>query len=344
MSSDPQSLFVTGRCRLVRLEQQSRTARRTQALVSRHSLSFEDAITNVTSGIRSLASDVHAAELERAVRRQDGASITHWAALCATTEGGLDCRSGAHSVKGGIFALSAPPLWLAAYRGDHVLVELLLRHSASPDCISEACGGRHCGVGGTSALHSAVARGLIDSAQRLLSLKASPDAAMCFGLATEEDEPEWNEESGKFEGGLVGLTVLQLAALRSKEPSLCSALLAYGADAAKLHTLPAEVVRSSSSELAPLLKPLSGEDGEDLDCPICLSAVLQLNAEWTPCCVKAFHSHCLRGLTSCPMCRTKLDRGGGHAHGGGAGSHNVSSERASAQPASGELVPPRYHY
>ena len=29
---------------------------------------------------------------------------------------------------------------------------------------------------------------------------------------------------------------------------------------------------------------------------------------WTPCCCRAFHSHCLKRVTQCPLCRSTLPR------------------------------------
>ena len=118
-----------------------------------------------------------------------------------------------------------------------------------------------------------------------------------------------SEAADAFEGGLAGLTVLQLAALRAgSDTALCTALLARGADSAPLASLAPELVaRHCTSGALPVpLRPVCDGDGAPLDCPICMEPVLALTAEWTPCCVKAFHAHCVAGLKACPMCRTAL--------------------------------------
>lgn len=262
----------------------------------------------MTAGLKDLASDVHAYELASAVRRRDSAAVEEWGKLCAKCDNGLDARASKH-VFGGQFALTAPPIWLAAYKGDVAMVEALLKAGASADAKASTCGGRRCAVGGQSALHLAVSRGALDCVQRLCNLRAQPDAPLCFPLASEDDEPQYDEDTDSFDSGLVGLSVLQLAALRSPDAALCSLLLAHGADASCLVAMPPALMRSrgqAGMSLAPQLKPLSGEDGEPLDCPICLQPVLALTAQWTPCCVRGFHSHCLRGLGTCPMCRHQL--------------------------------------
>ena len=129
---------------------------------------------------------------------------------------------------------------------------------------------------------------------------------------SEADEPEWDEATQRFDGGLAGVSVLQIAALRNKDAAMCACLLAHGVDSASLTADAPPALRdaahaaASDNTLAPLLVPLRGEDGEPLDCPICLAPVLALTAAWTPC-AHAFHEHCLRGLADCPMCRTRLE-------------------------------------
>lgn len=248
--------------------------------------------------------------------RQDAAAVTRWATVCAQTDGALDCRCAAHCTRGASSALCAAPLWLAVYRGDREIVQVLLKAHASPDTTSRAClgGGRSCDIGGQSALHLAVARGACEIVQRLVSLKAHPDLPFCFALLSEEDEPEWNEAADRFEGGLAGLSVLQLAALRATDEAVCTALLEAGANAAPLAHIPSSSSTSLASfsslpsvggELRAKLRLLMTDEGEPLDCPVCLEPIVVLSAEWTTCCVKGFHSHCLKGLDKCPMCRTR---------------------------------------
>ena len=273
---------------------------------ARHSFSTETS----ASTKRNDLSDVHSAELGSAVRRGDGAAVTRWGTICAAS-GAIDCRCAAHS-KGGIFSLCAPPLWLAVYRGDGAIAEVLLKAGASPDGAARSCpGGGHstCEIGGQSALHLAVGRGALDCVQRLVSLRAAPDAPVCFGLEEEADEPEWNEATESFEGGLAGLTVLQLAALRSSDTTMCELLLSHGADSTSISELP-PTMQLRCEGLAPKLRMLCGDDGQPLDCPICLAPIVGLTAEWTVCCVRGFHAHCLQGLDTCPMCRTRRGEGG----------------------------------
>lgn len=254
----------------------------------------------ILDGIRELATDLHAAELEHAVRCGDGQAVSRWGAICATG-GCLDTRCGLHCAKG-IFNLCAPPLWLAVYKANGQIADALLRAGASPDACSSPCPGGNfqCAIGGQSALHLGVMRGELDCVQRLVSLKAAPDAVVCFGLENEDDEPEWNESSGCFQGGLAGLSVLQLAALRSDE-TLCAVLLAHGADGAQL----AHGADGAQLDIAAKLRTLRTDDGADAECAICLSPILYLAAEWTACCVKPFHAHCLKGLELCPLCRSR---------------------------------------
>ena len=133
------------------------------------------------------------------------------------------------------------------------------------------------------------------------------DAPLCF-VVDEEDEPEWDEASGTFSHGLEGLCALQLAALRSDD-RMCSLLLAHGADASALTRLASAATTSLPAEFSARLKPLVGEDGEALDCPICLEPLLKLTSQWTPCCLRPFHASCLARLSACPMCRSSLQTG-----------------------------------
>ena len=151
-------------------------------------------------------------------------------------------------------------------------------------------------------LHVAVARGAPDNVSILLRAGADASAPCCFAC-DEADEPEWDEDVGAFGDGLVGLSALQLAALRSDD-ALCTLLLSHGADPKTLQQLPAGA--SLPPALAPQLAPMLGTDGEALECPICMEGLVKLSSVWTPCCLRPFHAHCLRGLSACPMCRAKL--------------------------------------
>ena len=86
--------------------------------------------------------------------------VARWSQVCASA-GALDCRCSSHVLRGGAFCLCAPPLWLAVYRGEKEIVEVLLKSGASADAVAKPCpgGGRQCEVGGQSALHLAVSRG-----------------------------------------------------------------------------------------------------------------------------------------------------------------------------------------
>ena len=281
---------------------------------------FDALVHDLANTFKDLASDVHLAELLRAVRRSKGADISQHGELCRDR---IDARAQRHC-SGCSFVLSAPPLWLACYRGDIEIVTALLRHGADADATAENCDGggigQRCKHGGQSALHVAVSRGCGDSVRRLLALGATPHAPMCFPV-DELDEPEWDESAGDFVGGLAGLSALQMAASRETKTAaaVCAALLEHGADGAALR--PCE--DGGGGSLAPLLQTINGEDGAPLECAICLQAVLKLTSAWTPCCCKAFHAHCLRGLHKCPLCRTPMraaaeepavsDHGGGVA-------------------------------
>lgn len=259
-----------------------------------------------TSNQDAITSGVQLAELISAVKRADETACSHWAALTAQQDM-LDQRAERHR-SGGAFLLSAPPLWLAVYSTDVALTLQLLRAGADPDVCATACvgGSGECDVGGQSALHVAVARGASGCVGCLLSHHCALDAPFCFGVA-DDDEPEWDEKSATWVGGLVGLSALQLAAQRAQSTAdasaqICRALLSHGADGSKLQAATA----STSAAMAPLLQCVTTSDGEALDCPICLSEVLVLNTVWTPCCARSFHDHCLRHQTKCPMCRSAL--------------------------------------
>ena len=193
-----------------------------------------------------------------------------------------------------------------------MLVEQLLRHGADPNAKAVALGSGSSEVPGQTALHLAISRSARahDICYKLLTLGAAPDLPMCFAC-DEDDEPEWSEEKQEFEGGLAGLTALQVAAMRCTDPDVCASLLARGGDGAALTTLPPELMLAKS--LSPLLRVIKGEDGEPVDCAICLSEVYQLTAAWTPCCFKPFHAHCLKQVKACPMCRTAMPTAGTNA-------------------------------
>ena len=267
-------------------------------------------VRDLNAQVKDLASEVHLAELQSAVRKKDGPSVTHWATLCSEY-GTIDRRLGSHSI-GGLFALSAPPLWLAVYRGDLVCAKSLLEHGADPNAVAVCCPGRAgCSVGGQSPLHLATSRGSSDCVHRLLRGGASVEPPLCFAVSAV-DEPEWEETTGTFDGGLAGLSALQLASLRAgNSPELCALLLAHGADSTALARLPAAFGGESAPAAA--LRVVLDEEGAPLECPICLQEVVQLTCEWTPCCLRVFHRHCLRRTATCPMCRHPLDqaRGGG---------------------------------
>lgn len=261
-----------------------------------------------------LASDVAVAELVGAAKRNDAQACAHWGALCATS-GALDQREANHVSGNGELLLSAPPLWFAVYREDHALTLQLLRAGADPDACSTACGGGcQCPSGGLSALHVAIMRGSASCVSCLLSLKAAPNARMCFGYLKEEDEPEWDDETAEFVGGLSGISALQYAAQTSRSTSdalslICRALITQGADSSSLRAHEAAPSRGGaapSAAMAPLLRALTTSEGDTIDCPICLAEVLTLNSVFTPCCIKPFHAHCLKSQAKCPMCRTPL--------------------------------------
>lgn len=227
--------------------------------------------------------------------------------MCSTAA--LDSRTAPHGSKGP-FALCAPPLWLACYRRDHATAEVLLRHSGGDlldaDAVACSCSGegraKDCTVGGQSVLHVAVSHSASDTVQLLLRAGVNASAPCCFAC-DEEDEPEWDEDKQAFGGGILGLSALQLAALRSDD-RMCALLLSHGAAAAMLQRLPAGA--SLPPALAPQLVPMMADDGEPLECPICYESLVRLTCVWTPCCVHPFHSHCIRGLAACPMCRASL--------------------------------------
>ena len=218
-------------------------------------------VHGLSTAIKDLASDVHLAELIRAARRSNGADVSSWGTLCRDRIDSRAARPGCFAA--GCFALTAAPVWLAAYRGDEAIVKELLRHSADPDARCRACGGgRSCSVGGYSALHLAVSRGSLDCVQRLLELGASPHEEMCFGV-DDDDEPDWDDDLDTFTVGLAGQCVLEMAAARhSVDGDVCAALLAHGADASPLIKL----AGSSSG-----LEAIVGDDGLALECAICPS-------------------------------------------------------------------------
>lgn len=256
-----------------------------------------------------ITSSMYLAELISAVKHADETASAHWASLAAE-HSILNQRAERHR-SGGAFLLSAPPLWLAVYSADVALTHQLLRAGAEPDVCARACAGGSgaCDVGGQSALHVAVTRHCLSGANGcvgcLLSHRAAVDAPFCFGVA-DEDEPEWDELSSTWVGGLVGLSALQLAAQRAQSTidasaQICRALLSYGADGSTLQAA------TSSVEMAPLLQAVMTANSEEaLDCPICLSEILTINSVWTPCCARCFHDHCLIRQKRCPMCRTDL--------------------------------------
>lgn len=194
--------------------------------------------------------------------------------------------------------------WFACYRGDEGLVEALLRHNADPSTASAACepgaaSAACAAAGGESALHVAILRGRrsLGVCGQLLALGAAPDARLCFAVDAD-DEPEWNEQSQAFEGGLAGLSALQVATRRC--PRVCAMLRAAGADGSAAARLPPRPAPPAACELA------RGDDGEPLECAICLSEVELRVCSRTPCCNHAFHGHCLRRVCTCPMCRAPM--------------------------------------
>ena len=95
------------------------------------------------------------------------------------------------------------------------------------------------------------------------------DAPFCFGVA-DEDEPEWDEPSATWVGGLVGLSALQLSAQRAHSTTdtsaqICRALLSRGADGSTLQV----ATSSTSTAMTPLLQVVRTAEGDALDCPIC---------------------------------------------------------------------------
>lgn len=286
------------------------------------SSSFASLVADLSTQVKSLASEVHLAELQSAVRKQDRAAVSHWAKLCADRHSTIDRRSDSHAFSG-IFALTAPPVWLAVYKGDIACARSLLAHRADPNAVAVACPGKsECSIGGMSALHLATSRGSPECVQMLCEAGAASEAPMCFAVA-EEDEPEWDEATDEFGDGLAGLSALQLAAHRSDE-ALCALLLEHGADGAALsrRQLTGGGAAGAGGDALPAsLRPVVGDDGEVAECPICLQEVLQLTCGWTPCCLKVFHAHCLRRMRTCPLCRHQLssaapNRGGDAAPAG----------------------------
>lgn len=272
-----------------------------------HDSSF--ASSSSGAGSNTMPADLLLAELLCALRQSDEKKCAHWAAECAK-QGVLDRRAERHR-SGGAFLLSASALWLAVYRGDVETAMQLLHASADPDARAAPCAGASgaCAVGGQSALHVALARGATSCVRCLLAHNAAPSTRLCFSVS-ETDEPEWDDDAGVWIGGLAGLSALQLAAQRARSTSdshaqICHLLLSHGADTSDL----ASVKPDASPALAPLLRPVATADGEALDCPICLSELLALNSVWTPCCLRPFHTHCLRRQSRCPMCRSELPPG-----------------------------------
>ena len=164
------------------------------------SISLGDAVNTLASQFKELASDVHLAELLRAVRRgSSGAEVQQWISRCDLAA--LNSRCAPHGSTG-LFALCAPPLWLACYRSDHAVVQEMLR-SGRCDANAVACGcsgkGRagDCSLGGQSALHVAVSRGGSDAVRRLLGAGVDACAPCCFPVS-EADEPEWDESSSEW--------------------------------------------------------------------------------------------------------------------------------------------------
>ena len=279
------------------------------------------ALQELTSGIKDLAAEVHMAELLRSVRHRDSGATAKWGRLC---QDGINTRAAQHSA-GGLFALCAPPVWLATYRGDRAMLEVLLGHHADADATATVCtgDGRSCAVGGQTALHLAVSRGAVDCAATLLKLGAQPELCACFPI-DEADEPDWNEALGAFEDGLAGRSAAHIAATRGDEATL-ALLLEHGAS---LATLP-------GTELPPTLLAVQSDDGSPRECPIwcaggspptphasqalppphpshqlllcrlpsfaSLQSILKCTAEWTPCCLHVFHKRCLQKLPRCPM-------------------------------------------
>jgi hypothetical protein len=277
---------------------------------------LEEAVANLATDLKDLAGTVAAAELLRSVRKGQPGDVARWGAQCSCAL--LNSRTVPHCA-GSPFALCAPPLWLAVYRKDYACAEALL-HAAPEDAkareeLLEANAtvcpgdgyGRNCSVGGMSPLHLAVSRGSSECVAKLLSLRVDADARLCF-VVDEADEPEWDEACGAFSKGLEGLCALQLAALRSDD-RMCSLLLAHGANASALGRLSSAAAASLPAELSKKLAPITGDDGEALECAICYEPLLRLTSEWTPCCLHCLHAHCLARLTACPMCRSPLGRG-----------------------------------
>lgn len=272
------------------------------------STDLAEIVTQLTTQLKDLADDVHHADMMRAVRRNQPSDVKRHGAHCKTA---IDVRAAPHC-SGVLCALSAPPLWLAVYKRDRASVLALLKQKADADCRAQPCpaaGGRaaDCHVGLQSALHVAVSRSHAECVGALLGLGADACAPQCFAV-DEDDEPEYDERTDSFDDGLSGLSALQLAAVKGDD-GLCQLLLAHGADAASLEKLPA-----SFGPLPPAIAAatarLTGDDGEPLECAICMDEVRTLTAEWTPCCVRAFHRHCIAGLASCPLCRTRLGPAG----------------------------------
>ena len=269
--------------------------------------SFAEMVSSLATSLSDLADDVNHGELIRAVRHNKTKDVTKYGQLCKRA---VDVRTGKHCANV-LCALCAPPVWLAVYQRDHASASALLDGGADPNCCASPCpaqGGRpaECRVGGLTALQMAVGRSFSDCVRRLLKLGASADLPFCFAV-DDDDEPEWDEASQSFGVGLAGLSALQLAAVRADEV-MCTLLLSHGADADKLDalatqhgSLPAAVLKATAR--------LTDDDGESLECAICMEDIRALTSAWTPCCCRAFHAHCLRGLAACPLCRTQW-RGG----------------------------------
>ena len=217
---------------------------------------LHEAVNRLAAGFKDLAADVHMAELLRAVRKADVPNTSKYAQLCGEAE--INLRAAPHC-KGGQFCLCAPPLWLAAKRGDSDMCKVLLRHKAETNVSARPCSGdgRACDIGGQTALHLAILSGAAECADKLLLLSAAVDAPMCFAI-DESDEPEWDEAKGAFDDGLAGMSALQVAAYKSHAET-CSVLLASGAT---LGALPADW-EARVPTLAPLLQPLKCADEDE---------------------------------------------------------------------------------
>ena len=97
---------------------------------------------------------------------------------------------------------------------------------------------------------------------------------------------------------------------------------------------------------SPTLEPLVDEEGAAAQCPICLRELCGADQSrslptssaavcWTGCCGRAFHGHCFKKLSRCPMCRAWPLR---EASDSQAACTLLDTARAAASPGSSVII------